>query len=57
MYYVHIKSNTLYKFMYEALFQNEKGEWVESVVYENEEGMKFVRLREDFDKSFVRKWE
>lgn len=52
MEYIHIKSKVLYKFIKPALFQNEKGEWVDCIIYENEEGMTFVRLKKDFEKSF-----
>lgn len=55
MEYLHNKSQVLYNFIKPALFQNEKGEWRDAIIYKNEEGMVFVRLREDFEKSFTKK--
>lgn len=55
MEYIHIKSGKSYNFIKPALFQNEKGEWVDCIIYENEEEMTFVRLQEDFEKSFIKK--
>ena len=55
MYYIHKKSQVLYKYIKSALFQNSEGKWVECIIYENEEEMTFVRLKEDFEKSFIKR--
>lgn len=55
MYYTHTKSGVLYQYMKPALFQNSEGKWVDCVIYENKEKMTFVRLKEDFEKSFTKK--
>lgn len=55
MYYIHKKSGVIYKFNIGALFQNREGVWVDCVVYENEEGMTFVRELVDWEKSFIKK--
>lgn len=56
MEFIHIKSGKSYQFITQALFQNEKGEWVDCVVYKGEDRDKtFVRLQEDFEKSFKKR--
>ena len=55
MFYIHNKTGVLYKLKDFGQFQNKKGEWKKCVIYENYEGMTFVRLQEDFDKSFTKK--
>jgi len=55
MYYTHNKSGVLYKFIQTALFQNEKGVWGGCTIYENEEGMTFVREQSDWERSFTKK--
>ena len=47
MYYTHIKSGVLYKYIKSALFQNIEGEWVDCIIYENKEEMTFVRLKDN----------
>lgn len=54
MYYTHKKSGVKYKFIMGALFQNREGVWVDCVIYENEEGMTFVRELLDWEKSFTK---
>lgn len=55
MYYTHKKSGVTYKFIMGALFQNKEGVWVDCVIYENEEGMTFVRELPDWERSFTKR--
>lgn len=55
MYYTHIKSGVTYKFCLGALLQSRQGIWVDCIIYENEEGMTFVRELPDWEKSFIKK--
>lgn len=55
MYYLHNNSQVLYKFIQKALLQDDNGVWVDCVIYENEDGMTFVRKVTDWEKSFTKK--
>lgn len=55
MYYIHNSSGVTYKFLQNALLQSRQGIWVDCVIYENEEGMTFVRELPDWEKSFIKK--
>ena len=54
MYYTHNKSGVIYKFIQKALLQNREGVWVDCIIYENEEGMTFVREQSDWERSFTK---
>lgn len=54
MYYLHNNSQVLYKFIQKALLQDDNGVWVDCVIYENVEGMIFVRKFTDWEKSFTK---
>lgn len=55
MYYTHNKSGVIYKFIQRALLQSDKGVWGDCIIYENKEGMTFVREQTDWDRSFTKK--
>jgi hypothetical protein len=55
MYYIHKKSEVLYKLIQKALLQSRQGIWVDCIIYKNEEGMTFVRELPDWEKSFIKK--
>ncbi len=53
MNYIHNKTGNKYRFVKTTLIKI-NGEWVEGIIYRNDKGIDFVRLKEDFNKSFTK---
>lgn len=50
--YVHYKNNKEYQILDNEVKLKENNEWVEGILYQNKEGNRYVRTREDFFEKF-----